>query len=219
MPKFIVLISFILIALGIICMVPSSCLNSDSPSVAEDAFIPIQPMIRIPLESLKSKGSTSFSFKVNSVGIAKTWGEQYFVIYSRHQNNGWWMNAFSSLQLQIQVLVGGSSVAIEKAPYPPYMHSSNTLDIGLRFSAKPGDEVRINVQAPYPTALPEGELVVAPNWDTAIKDHLVGAMIEDDLNHWLIIAGRIGLALSFLGLIGLFFCLYRGATKSRKTLI
>jgi len=198
-------ISWILVALGIICIAPGIYLYQASQPTSQDAEIALQPMVRIPLESLRSAGSTTFVFQIGgSSRISKTWGEPYYVIYSRMRSNGWWVRPFSSLRLQIFVTVDGYPVSLEKALRDPYDHSSNTAgDIGLRFSAKPGKEVCIIVKVSDPAALLNGELVVAPNWDIAIKDKLAGAVLNDDLNRIFLVAGRIGLALLLLGIFGL----------------
>ena len=101
-------------------------------------------------------------------------------------------------------MVAGRQVQVTKATGSPYGHSSDTERTGLSFVAAPGDEVRIDVRKKDPGTLPAGELAVVPDWNVAIKDKLVGAMLDDDLYQIVRALAWIGLALTSLGSIGLF---------------
>jgi hypothetical protein len=163
----------------------------------------MEPLVRIPLESLRTAGSAGIIFTVSSSTISRAWGNPFYVIFWRSQHNGWWIHAFAVLHTDARVFVDGSPVTVDHATHFPYGYSSDTLDTGPSFLAKPGDEVRIAFRAGDPESLPEGELVVAPNWNLAIKDRLVGMDLDVNFHPIARVLGWIGLVLVALGSIGI----------------
>jgi hypothetical protein len=157
------------------------------------------------MDSLRATGAASEIFEINRSRVSEAWGEPYYIVFSRRQSNGWQIISFSALGLQTQVTINGLPATLGKALCNPYAHSSHAHgDLGLQFPAKPGDQVRVDIKATNPASLPDGELVVSPNWNIAIKDRLVGLMLDDDFHYTIVMAGRIGLVLSLLGMIGIF---------------
>jgi hypothetical protein len=186
--------------IGLFCLVPISCFNWESEPTEEDAFNALEPIVRIPLQSLDATGRVPIVFTVSSNRVSRAWGSPFYTILWRTQrNNTWWIHAFSLLQVDVHVVVGSSSVILREEQRVPYGYSSDTQDIGRSFFAKPGDEVEIAISARNAGTLPDGELVVAPDWNLAIKDRLVGAMLNDDLFQIARIFGWIGLALVAIG--------------------
>jgi hypothetical protein len=213
MPKYLKTISWFLALFGVACMAPRVSLNEASQPTEQDATIALNPIMRLPLDSLRVTGSASGIFEINGGRIAEAWGNPYYIIFSRRQHNGWQLTPFSDLGLHLQLTINGTLATLGKALRCPYAHSSQAHgDLGLRFLAKPGDQVRVDIKAINSASLPDGELVISPNWDIAIKDRLIGLMLDDDLHYTIIVVGWIGLILSLLGMIGLILS-YRGAGR------
>jgi hypothetical protein len=111
---------------------------------------------------------------------------------------------FSLLKLEVKITVAGRPAPVEKATGVPYGHSSDTQTTGLSFVAAPGDEVRIDVRKSDPGALPDGELVLSPDWNIAVKDRLVGLGLDNDIYQAARALAWVGFALTSLGFVGLF---------------
>jgi hypothetical protein len=190
------------VIIGFVIVLPVAGLNWASAPSQEDAFNAMEPIVRIPLAGLRTTGSAQIVFDVPSNRISRAWGNPFYVVFWRSQKNGWWIHSFSLLHVDVNILVSGSPVTLSKDTHFPYGHSSDTRDTGPSFVAKPGDEVRIAVVARAPESLPDGELVVAPDWNLPIKDRLVGMDVDKDLYHIARLLGWVGLVLVAGGSIG-----------------
>jgi len=194
-----------LVITGLLCLAPVACWDVRSGPTSEEAYVALQPVVRIPLDSLIPTGSVSAVFEVTSNRVSRAWGAPFFVVLWRSQHpNGCWVHDFSLLKLEVKITVAGHSTPVEKATGVPYGHSSDTQRTGLRFVAAPGDEVRMDVRKSDPGALPDGELVLAPDWNIAVKDRLVGLGLDADFYHIARALAWVGFALASVGLVGLF---------------
>lgn len=69
------------------------------------------------------------------------------------------------------------------------------------FSIKPGDNVKITAKTNDPEALPNGELVIEPDWPGHNKDAMVTLDLKERLHGILRVIGLLGLVLIAFGLI------------------
>lgn len=193
-------LSLISILAGLICLLPISLKDWRSGLTTDAAFDAIEPILRIPLHDLQANGSAAIIFDVPSDRASEAWGNPFYMVFLRSQstNKSWWIHDFAILPLQVGVTLNGSPITLDTAGLP-YAYSSDTTNIGMQFLAKPGDVVHIKFHLNSPSALPAGELVVAPNWKGANKDAFVGLILDDDFYRIARTIGWIGLVLVAFG--------------------
>ena len=192
-----------LVLIGLILLSPIVIVDWASRMKNEDAYNALEPVVRIPLESLRTSGSAAINFRVRSTRVSRAWGDPFYTILWRSQSNGWWIREFSQLQMNVNVSIGGSSVTLSKpGGWWPHGHSADSKD-RLAFFAQPGSDVQIVFHANDPASLPDGELVVVPTFEVAVKDRTLGNALEETLYGILWISAWIGIVLILLGSIKL----------------
>ena len=111
-----------------------------------------------------------------------------------------WIHPFQPLNIRMTASVRQTPLPTAAASDPPYLYSSDTTDFGVTFPAPPGEQIRLRIHAEISSALPDGELVVQPQWPGPQKDRIVAAMLEESTRPYLSGAGVVGLLLLVVGL-------------------
>jgi hypothetical protein len=162
------------------------------------------PVVRLPLDTLRRTGEGSLVFTVPNSreiqGLRRAWGEPRYLIFAYETKSGTrWIHAFQPLHIRTRASVRQTLVPTAPASDPPYSYSSDTTDFGVTFPAPPGEQFRLDIHAEASAALPDGELVVQPQWPGPQKDRIVAAMLEESMRPYLSGAGIVGLSLLVVG--------------------
>jgi hypothetical protein len=196
------------VALGLICIAPTvyvKASDKERQSLSpEEAFLALEPVARIPLDTIWAAGAMSTVFQVQPSRTWEAWGTPFYTVLARaERTNGWWIIPFNSLGIDIKVNAYEQLVAVNEATHFPYGYSSETHDIGRSFSVKPGN-VKVDFVARRREYMRGGELVVTPDWNIAIKDKLVATTLHHDLFRLMRYLSWVGLVFLSVGVIGLF---------------
>lgn len=188
--------SICLIGAGVLLFIPGVLwiTTSGSRLSDDDAYTALQPLLRIPLDSVKENYLSEWLRIPDTeqwVRIRKVWGEPDFVISSIDQT-GKIATCLTSAGLQIQVKnQDGGSIPLLMGGQP-YGYSAFCAEAGLRFRAAPGEKLNLTIAGqrdrapsrrarPHIVLLPRGELIVVPNWQNT-KDKLVGVALDNDIS-------------------------------------
>jgi len=149
----------------------------------DDVAVAGTPIARVSLDSLAVGGSLRLFVRIPDSTqwrrIRTAWGDHGYVVFATDPARRS-LIPFGTLKLELAFTDGdGTPLPQERPAEPPYGYSS-VSDAGLRFMPRPGDELTIVVKRREPVALPEGELIVQPYWDSYMKDRMVGAHVETD---------------------------------------
>ena len=163
------------------------------------------PVARLPLDTLRRTGEWSVVFTVpdnrDVQRLRREWGEPRYLVFAYETRSATrWIHPFQTLNLRIRASLKQTSLPTAPSSEPPYLYSSNTTDYGVTFSAPPGQEVRLDLRADTSSAVPDGELVVQPQWPGPQKDRIVAAMLEESTYPYVKGAGVVGLSLLVVGL-------------------
>jgi hypothetical protein len=149
----------------------------------DDVAVAGTPVVRVSLDSLAVGGSLRLFVRIPDSAqwrrIRAAWGDHGYIIFATDPARRS-LIPFGTLKLEV-AFTGrdGTRLSQERPAEPPYGYSF-VSDAGLRFLPRPGDEWTIVVKRSEPVALPEGELIVQPYWDSYMKDRIVGAHVETD---------------------------------------
>ena len=193
-----------LVLIGLVLLSPIVIVDWASRVNLEDFNNALEPVVRIPVESLRTSGSAAINFRVRSTRVSRESGDPFYTILWRSQNrqfdgggkrNGWWIYKFSQLQVDVNVSIGGSPVTLSKHPHV----SSGDSEDRLSFFAQHLDEVKIVFHANDPASLPDGELVVVPKFfGVNVKDRTLGLALEEYVYSVLRISTWVGIAVILL---------------------
>lgn len=174
----------------------------------DDVAVAHTPVARVSLDSLAVGGSLRLFVRIPDSDqwrrIRAAWGDHGYIIFATDPTR-LWLIPFGGLHLGVTVTGGdGTSLRPERPAEPPYGYSS-VSDAGLRFAPRPGDALTIVVKRTEPVALPAGELIVQPYWDSYMKDRMVGAHVETDFGPYVnpVVVAVAVLMLAGSGLLGL----------------
>jgi hypothetical protein len=84
---------------------------------------------------------------------------------------------------------------VERSSGCPYLISSDTEDCAVAFKPSPGDELEITLMSRGMEKPPVGDVVIKPYWGGYEKDRIVGAMIDSDLQPYIVGMAAIGIVL------------------------
>lgn len=203
------LVAAALMVIGFCCLLFAASLRRVPRSAvrADEIFAALKPIAEIPLRSIKATGSATLTFRPQSTPVSRAWGEPDYAIVGRYRHNsGSYVYPFGSLRLDLTLQVNATAVPLNPSARLPYAYSCETCaDVGRSFAAQDGDEVELKVVAREPSSMPEGELLVKPTWDIAIKDKIVGIGLDDTLPQVAGWCAWTGGGLVALGLIVAFF--------------
>jgi len=168
-----------LLASGVVLIVPAALtftpvlgpLTSD-----DDAAVAFTPIVRLPLDTLGSGSVVSLSYVVpdsaqwDRIRKNGSMGDHGYVAFVADTLHGKVL-PFTPLGIDVSVSSRNSQIPVTHTDAGPYLYAPETHhDVGLRFSASPGDRLRITISARNAGGLPEGELIVQPYWEWSARD-------------------------------------------------
>ena len=194
-----------LIVAGVLSIIPSALalIEADPPfTVDDDLQTGFTPIVRVPLEGLRSGATVRLSYVVPTSPqwdrIRRTQGpnNQGYVVLVVGTARG---EALDFSPVGIEFSVVGSNGPLTLTPTRDiYLYDVSGADIGLRFGPVPGDRLQFAIRARNPDGLPAGELLVQPYW--AAQDRLsVEREVDTTLKQVVTTAARIGLILLAAG--------------------
>jgi len=156
-------------------------------SGVDDAVVALDSVLRLSLDSLRSGNTVGLYYQVP---LSDQWERireranldgRGYVIFVADAFPGR-LIPFTPLGLEIDVLRQNQAVKLDRAEQIPYLFSSsNEGDVGVRFAVVPGDHLFVRVRASHPAALPQGELIVRPYWNSSARDYLQDTALADAL--------------------------------------
>ncbi len=181
----------VLIAGGVLLMLPVLYTSGISGASTEDWDVASTPIARLPLDSLRDARSASIVFMVPTtdqwVRIRETWGDPRYVVFGRTDDGSLSVLPWNSLGLEVTGSTGLGPLEMTAAGDVQNSLPANTT--GVMFRPRPGEKVRLDIKATNPGALPDGELVVQAAWEGDAKGRAVGMAFSVDLRRYL----RLGL--------------------------
>ena len=194
--------------LGTILVVPSAVALSisDAPFTAlDDLELGLSPIIRAPLETLRSGATIRLSYVVPSSSqwarIRRTQGpgRQGYVALAADTLRG---RALDYNALTIEFSVSSNSRPLVLMPTRDiFLYEPFGADIGLRFEAAAGDRLQFAIRASNPEKLPDGEFLVQPYWDSAGDEAEAELRVDNEVKLVVTVAARIGLMLLVAGVV------------------
>jgi hypothetical protein len=107
---------------------------------------------------------------------------------------------YEEVGLHIKVFRGTSEVPLEPTTDAPYGYSSQSESAGWLFQAAAGERILLVIESPAPTHLPEGEIVLVPDWPRGdIPGALDAFAIVHGLRWILVTSAAVGIALIVFG--------------------
>jgi hypothetical protein len=133
------------------------------------------------------------------VRIRDTWGEPAYAVFARTDGGDLAVIAWDSLDLEVTGSTGLGPLDMAVAVALPNSLPPNAG--GVMFWPRPGEEVRLNIKAMNPAAVPDGELVVQAAWDGDPKGRAVGMVFSVDLRPFLRMGLLCGVVLLFVAAV------------------
>jgi hypothetical protein len=186
-----------LLALAGVLMFPALYSSGLSRATSEDWDVASTPVARIPLDSLQRTRSASLVFAVPATDawtrIRETWGDPGYVVCVRSPAAPPSILPWSTLGLQISATTGRGT--LDMAAAGSIQDSNRSTDTGLVFRPKPGERVRLEVAVGGSVTLPDGELTVAPHWDSNGEARAWGMALALNFRPYLRLAFILGFGL------------------------
>jgi hypothetical protein len=194
-----------LVVLGVVLIVPSALALTDADppfTVDDDLQAGFTPIVRVPLEGLRSGATVRLSYVVPASSqwarIRRRQGpnNQGYVVLVAGAVRG---EALDFSPLGIEFSVVGSNGPLALTPTRNiFLYDDFGADIGRRFAATEGDRLQFAIKARNPERLPDGEFLVQPYW--ASQERLLfESDIDKALKRLVTAAARIGLILLVAG--------------------
>jgi hypothetical protein len=190
---------------GVLMLLPGACTLVRSAPNRDDAGVAFAEVARIRLDSLRAGSPIRLVFRVPDTEqwkrLRETWGDHGYIVYAERneESRPGIVIPFSKLNVDLTVSRGGRSVAVQKSSGCPYMisiaSSSDIDDCAMAFKPTPGEELEITLTARGSEHLPTGDFVIQPYWGGYEKDRIVGAMIDSDVQPYVLGAAAIGVVL------------------------
>lgn len=159
----------------------------------DDASIALNPIARIPLDTLR-KGPFSATLIVPDTvrwkRIRKAWGEPEFVISAVEPTRRFTL-CLPKMPARIELCDAAGRVVSLQPAGAPYGYSASCELSSLRFQAARGDKLTLKVTETGSGTVPAGYLIVVGDWFNT-KDNLVGLDLDKDIDSlvkWLSIIG------------------------------
>jgi hypothetical protein len=174
-----------------------------------DVMNGLKPLVAIPLVNIRSVLPLSREVVVPSdeswKRMTDAYGQPKWLISAVNVPvgaTGYGRRAYTyeEVRLRIKVFRGTSEVLLEPTTDAPYGYSSESASAGWLFQAAAGERIRLVIDSPGQTHLPEGEIVLVPDWP---RGDIPGALDAFAIVHglrWILVAGAIvGIALIVFG--------------------
>jgi len=181
-------------------LLPGACTLVRSAPTDDDAGVAFTEVVRMRLDSFSPESPVKLVFRVPATAqwkrLHEAWGDHGYIAYAeRHEGSTPWVIPFSKLNLEVTVSRRGGPIVVERSSGCPYLVSSETEDCAVTFKPSPGDELEITLLFRGTEKPPPGDFVIEPYWGGYEKDRLVGAMIDSDLQPYIVGVALIGIIL------------------------
>jgi hypothetical protein len=185
---------------GVLMLLPAACTFVRSAPTDDDAGVAFTEVVRMRLDSLTPGSPVKLVFRVPATAqwkrLREAWGDHGYIVYAERKENATpWIIPFSKLNLDVTVSHAGRSLVVERSSGCPYAISSETEDCAVAFKPSPGDELEIALMSRGTEKPPAGDFVIKPYWGGYEKDRIVGAMIDSDVQPYVLGAAVIGVVL------------------------
>jgi hypothetical protein len=175
-----------------------------------------QPLRTIPLDTL-APGVHTFSVKILDsaewTNIRKQWGNPGYIVAVSSSSKSKYLRCIDHQQLSVSLTdAAGRSLMVQAAEGAPYGYSAECSRPGVRFEAAPGSVVTVQINRSGDMGSTSDDLIVAPFWDSGVKDHMVGSLLDQDLAPVFNISAVVGAVLLVASLM-----LFRGNIHKRRT--
>jgi hypothetical protein len=202
-----------LLLIGVVLLVPfvAACLRKPVNEVLAQ-----QPLRTIPLDTLTPGVHTIYVKIPDSAEwkhIRRQWGEPGYIVAVSSSSKSKYLRCMNPQRLSVSLQ--GSSGRPLKTQAPegaPYGYSAECSSPGIRFEASSGSVVTLQVYRSAELGDTGDYLIVAPFWNSGIKDHIVGSLLDQDLAPVFDISAVIGALMLVASLL-----LFRGGFKRRRT--
>jgi hypothetical protein len=193
---------WVMLVAGVLMLLPGACTLVRSAPNRDDAGVAFTEVARIRLDSFRAGSPIRLVFRVPDTvqwkRLRGAWGDHGYIVYAEREENST-IIPFSKLSLDLTVSRPGRSVAVQKSSGCPYMisiaSSSDIDDCAVVFKPTPGEELEIAFTPRSSENLPAGDFVIQPYWGGSEKDLIVNAMIDSDVQPYVLGAGVIGVVL------------------------
>ena len=181
-------------------LLPAACTFVRSAPTDDDASVAFTEVVRMRLDSFTPGSPVKLVFRVPGTTqwkrLRKAWGDHGYIVYAeRHEGSTPWIIPFSKLNLEVTVSRAGRNLVVERSSGCPYLISSEAEDCAVAFKPSPGDELEIALMSRGAERPPAGDFVIEPYWGGYEKDRLVGAIIDADLQPYILGVAAIGIVL------------------------
>ena len=185
---------------GVLMLLPAACTFVRSAPTDDDAGVAFTEVVRMRLDSFTPGARVKLVFRVPGTAqwkrLREAWGDHGYIVYAeRHEGSTPWIIPFSNLNLEVTVSHAGRNLVVERSSGCPYLISSDTEDCAVAFKPSPGDALEIALMSRATEKPPAGDFVIKPYWGGYEKDRLVGAMIDSDLQPYILGMGAMGIVL------------------------
>ena len=180
-----------------------------------DEALADQPLKTIPLDTLAS-GVHTLSVQIPDsaawTNIRKQWGNPGYIVAVRSSSKLRYLRCLDRQQLSVSLKNAGHPLMTQAAEGAPYGYSAECSHPGVRFEAAPGSVVTGQINRSGDLGSTSDDLIVAPFWDSGVKDHIMGSLLAQDLASIFNISAVVGAVLLVASLM-----LFRGNIHKRRT--
>lgn len=193
--------------LGVACLLPLLYGAFASLPPEGDIGAAMRPLVRVPLSEFQQAGrlTTTIEPRYDETWqrVVEAWQNPGrdrdtpgFIVFAGHDR---WIHPFTALGISVRATQDSRNLVLTPAVRGVYGHSSKSTDWGAHFSPVSNNDIRVEITLEPGHTLPEGELVLAPDWGFGMKDHLVGAMVDDTIREWAPSIAAVGVLLILAG--------------------
>ena len=193
--------TLLMLVAGVLMLLPGACTLVRSAPNRDDTGVAFTEVARIRLDSFSAGSPIRLVFRVPNTAqwnrLRETWGDHGYIVYAARKEGATpWIIPFSTLNLDVTISRSGGHLAVEPASGCPYLISSDAgNDCAVAFKPRPGDELEITLTSRGRDSLPVGDFVIQPYGGAYEKDRIVGAMIDSDLQPYILGVAGIGIVL------------------------
>jgi nitrite reductase/ring-hydroxylating ferredoxin subunit len=202
-----------LLVIGVVLVLPFVFAAGKKPV---DEALAEQPIKTFPLNAF-GPGLQTFSVRIPDsaewTNIRKQWGDPGYFIGVTSSSKAKYLRCIDGQQLRVSLQdAGGRPLMAQSAEGAPYGYSAECPHPGVRFASAPGSVVMVRVDLSRELASSGDDLIVAPFWDSGVKDHMVGSLLGQALAPVSNISAIIGAVLLAASLV-----LFRSSFHNRRT--
>jgi hypothetical protein len=188
----------ILLASGLVLIAPITWLGRTATIHPDDEDAVFAQLADVPLESIQTRGEGDVVFTTPSNAhwdrVRKAWGDPGYILAAFSPKDKV-IYCFQRLGLTVDIVADGKPLATTGATEPLYGYSSECRDEGVAFTAPPGTKVEAHLSEVAGNSLPAGNIVVESYWTMDVKDHLVGAVIDEEFRERFTNLAKVGASL------------------------